>query len=228
MGLRFCLFFFVCGRYRFRTRCHIPPIIVIFQRVVNLYLSAGEDQGGSSGLVGFMLEPVEGDYRPDHRSVLPDCQQCVIRAGGIIGAALSPLVAEEVLIEENRRRCNFLQNALSPGRSCRSCSCPNCFPWSAEETFFRWGALRPEERSCQDNNNDKKQARRPVSSPLSAGGRKRKDPVILTARILLMKLKGGRAEMSLVHFGDLPQKGKLNMMETPPGRPISLSRRFSL
>ena len=173
MGLRFCLFFFVCGRYRFRTRCHIPPIIIIFQRVVNLYLSAGEDQGGGSGLVGFMLEPVEGDYRPDHRSVLPDRQQCVIRAGGIIGAALSPLVAEEVLIEENRRRCNFLQDALRPGRrSCRSRSCPNRFPGSAEETFVRWGALRPEERSCQGDDNDKKQARRPVSSSSRQGAQK--------------------------------------------------------
>ena len=104
----------------------------------------------------FMLEPVEGENRPDHRSVLTDRQQCVIRAGGVIAASLSPVAAEEALIEENRRRGYFLQDALRPGRrSCRTRPCTKRFPGSAEEILVRRRGLCPEEYSCQGDEDEK-------------------------------------------------------------------------
>ena len=154
-----------------------------------------------------MLESVEGDDRPDHRAVLPDRQQGVIRAGGIIGAALSPVVAEEVLIEEDRRRGNFFQDALRPGRRSRLIAlCRTVFPGPRRRPSSA-GELWTQKSAADRVMTMAKSRRDGRFLPLFGRGCKGESPDFPTARILLMEMKGGTAEMVLGSWQDLPQKG---------------------
>src|SRR3989339_168562 len=154
------------------------------------------------GLFRLVLESVEGHHRSDQGPVLPDRQQSVIRAGGIIGAAPPPLVAEEVLVEMDGRRGDFLRDAgFSDRRFLCMYGSPSRFSGSPKEGLVRESGLAPPEHGREDDDGGRKTVRRVVSVLPGREDKGKKAPGIAMHEVLLKEATDVTDERQQVHDG---------------------------